>query len=88
MPHRPLGHADLVFDEPSKQNGSSLRVSWIVVLSLVFGLIFGLAGAGWTGYMRLDAAKADRETVTAIQQDVRDLRNALIGPPRLPRELR
>ncbi|HYE89549.1 MAG TPA: hypothetical protein VEA38_00960 [Terriglobales bacterium] len=55
-------------------NGS-LRLPWVVVLGFI------VAAFGW-GFVHLQTTKADRGEIAVIQQDVRDIRQFLMGPRR------
>ena len=75
----------------NREQLNGLRVPILVVLGLVFSALTTLAVAGGSAYLSLSNGKVDKDeftrTITTIQVDVRDLRNALIGPPgtsRLP----
>lgn len=62
----------------TERNGNGVRFSWVIILTFVLGLFV------W-GYSNLDARvekKADKDAVIAIQADVREIRNYLLGPKR------
>lgn len=78
----PIRHEDGAPVKPP--NGNNVRVPWLVIL----GLIFTLLGSG---FAYLETKKADRtelddykkslgSIITEMRSDVRDIRNALIGP--------
>lgn len=62
----------------------SFRAPWVSIVAFLLLLISLLAGAGWTAYATLDAKKADRDAVAEIRQDVREIRNYLLGPSSRP----
>lgn len=52
-----------------------LKIPWIILIAFLLTLM----GAG---YVILDGKKADRESVNAIRDDVREIRTFLMGPRR------
>lgn len=60
----------------TERNGNIRVLLWIAAVAVFLLGVFG------TGYAMLDAKKADRDSVTQIREDVRELRNFFLGPKR------
>lgn len=70
-PHEDHRHAR-TYPPVSDKN---FRVPWVLLVAFLLGLM-------GTGYAMLDARKADKDAVTQIQNDVRDIKNYLMPPLR------
>lgn len=67
-------------DDPADLDPSELR-NGNVKIPIYLALIL-LLGALVSGYMTLDAKKADKDSVEAMHNDIREIRTFLMGPKR------
>lgn len=59
----------------TERNG--FRVSWVLVVAFLLGLL-------GSGYAMLDAKKADKDIVTEMAKDIREIRVFLMGQRATP----
>ena len=60
--------------------GNGFKVPMLVAFALILTLIGAVFSAAAWGYRTLDDKKADKEAVTRMETDVREIRNFLMGP--------